>query len=198
MKIKTWIKSHLLPYRPLKVNRERWEEQFRTGHWNYLKNIDQMPRYSVIAGYIEIFFPGSASVLDLGCGYGILYEKVRLLHDHYYLGVDISQEAINHAVSTYDKPELFICEDIEKYDPKRKFDVIIFNESLYYIDNPVGLVERYFNYLTDGGYIIISMWDYKERNNKIWKLLDKKFSEFDGIYYRHISGKSWYIKVFKK
>ncbi|GAB4294698.1 MAG: hypothetical protein Kow0098_16420 [Ignavibacteriaceae bacterium] len=157
-----------------------------------------MPRYSVIAGYIEIFFPGSASVLDLGCGYGILYEKVRLLNDHYYLGVDISQEAINHAVSTYDKPELFICEDIEKYDPKRKFDVIIFNESLYYIDNPVGLVERYFNYLTDGGYIIISMWDYKERNNKIWKLLDKKFSEFDGIYYRHISGKSWYIKVFKK
>jgi SAM-dependent methyltransferase len=39
-----------------------------------------------------------------------------------------------------------------------RFDVIVFNECLYYFDDPVALVRKYERFLRDDGVFIVSMY----------------------------------------
>jgi SAM-dependent methyltransferase len=46
--------------------------------------------------------------------------------------------------------------------PKNKFDVIIFNEVIYYLDDPLKELERYSEFLTKDGFFIISIYGIRE------------------------------------
>jgi len=70
---------------------------------------------------------------------------------------------------------------------------------LYYLDEPIKVLFRYTDYLTEKGKILISIWDYKERNNKLWSLIDKNFNVINDVYLRNNHHNSaWYIKVIQK
>ena len=64
---------------------------------------------------------------------------------------------------------VFINDDAERYEPKEMFDVIIFNESLYYFYNPVKTVENYVSMLNADGIIIISTFSNSKRAMTILK-----------------------------
>ena len=61
-----------------------------------LKEIGELAHYSAIVGYCY-YLNKSGTILDIGCGEGILQERLRSLNYSRYVGVDISAKAIRRA-----------------------------------------------------------------------------------------------------
>ena len=87
--------SYLLR-RPTGMGRAEWDRQYAAGEWDFLGGLAEMPRFSVIAGYCRTVAP-SPSVLDIGCGTGLLHAWLGKDSDRRYLGIDISEIAIRKA-----------------------------------------------------------------------------------------------------
>ena len=88
-----------------------------------------------------------------------------------YVGVDISTEVIARALSKSNERISFVAEDATRFTPQNDFELIVFNECLEYFEDPLSLVRRYENFLTDNGLFIISMFRGIDtaRTSRIWK-----------------------------
>jgi 2-polyprenyl-3-methyl-5-hydroxy-6-metoxy-1,4-benzoquinol methylase len=139
------------------VSKETWEAQYRQGGWEFMRNLDELARYSVIAGYLHALKPGG-SVLDVGAGEGLLADHLRIFGYSRYLGIDLSEAAIEQAVGRRDERTFFRAADAEAFTPEGKWDAIVFNECVYYFKDPIGTVERYKRFLEDGGVMVVSMF----------------------------------------
>jgi len=138
-------------------SKEVWDTQYLNKKWDYLCNHEEVSRYSVIVGYIQYFKP-AGSILDIGCGAGILQERLAAFGYARYVGIDISDSAIQRARLREDAKTFFISGDAESYTPLGPFDVIVLNEVLYYFDSPVESFARYMNFLKENGVIITSLF----------------------------------------
>lgn len=138
--------------------RDAWEEQYRRGGWEFLQRLDESPRYSLIAGYLALLSPGG-SVLDVGCGEGLLCDRIRPHGYSRYTGIDLSSEAVARAASRRDERTTFDAADAREYRPPERFDAVVFNECLYYFDDPVAVFERYRRSVaTPEGVLIVSLF----------------------------------------
>jgi hypothetical protein len=90
------IRARLRPYRKPDISQEQWEQEYREGCWSYLQNARELAHYSMIIGYYTHYRPGG-SLLDVGCGEGVLQRRLRALGYARYLGIDSSEEAIARA-----------------------------------------------------------------------------------------------------
>lgn len=178
--------------------KEIWENQYKGGKWDYLKQLSQHSRYSLIIGYIQEL-KKNAKILDVGCGEGILSQKICSSYYSYYKGIDFSKEAIEMAKEKKSNKDSFEIVDAFKYQSSEKFDVIVFNEILYYFkDNKIlDLVNKYEKFLTDKGIFIVSMY-FNERTNYISKLLEGNYFGLDKVKLINYSGKKWICEVFQK
>ena len=68
--------SLVLPYRSIPGSREVLDCEYKSGSWDYLRGPEELPRFSIVAGYCHHFRPNSA-ILEIGCGEGILQERTR-------------------------------------------------------------------------------------------------------------------------
>lgn len=84
--------------------------------------------------------------------------------------------------------------DAAEYESDERFDVIVFNECLYYFDDPVALVRKYERLLRDDGVFIVSMYGV-DRTERLWPSLLRLYACADGVRVTHASGKFWNIKV---
>jgi len=135
---------------------QTWEAQYAAGRWDFLAGLSELSRFSVLAGYIWQLKPGG-SVLDTGCGQGALLR--RLPRDSYsrYVGIDLSPSAIQVAREQQDERSTFVAADCEQYSPDGDFDVMVFNEVLCCLRDPLQTVERYARSLNPGGLILVSL-----------------------------------------
>jgi hypothetical protein len=97
--------------------------------------IDYRKRYSYygndIIKYLNFFISETDSVLEIGCGCG---ETIHGLQSKDKTGIDFSPKMIEVAKATYTDVEFYEM-DAEKITLDRKFDVIIFNNIIGYLDN---------------------------------------------------------------
>lgn len=109
--------------------------------------------------------PRSTSILDLGCAGATLALCLGPEFQTYW-GVDISDVAIsearkNLAESGNNSPVDHHLEvsNIQDFRPSRQFDIIVFNEVLYYfsMDQVATAIRRYAEFLSPGGVILITM-----------------------------------------
>lgn len=135
------------------VSKETWERQYQRKDWDFLRDICELPRYSLIAGYIRFFKPAGL-ILDVGCGEGVLQERLRPEDYSKLIGIDISEVAIRNAQAKAKHHMAYICSPLENYNCREKFDVIIFNEVLYYLRAPETIVQKYQEMLNPGGIFI--------------------------------------------
>ena len=171
---------------------ESWDEEYRSGRWAYLSSLEQVPRYALIAAWIECLKP-EGSVLDIGCGEGILTEWLRSC-GHYH-GIDISQIALARA---RDRDQLngrkaFDCASAETFYQtcSMRFDCIVFNEVLYCCSDPIRILARYERLLNPGGYIIVSVTGFEPGCWKdIQTMYGKRFALYLRIENRQVM-KSW-------
>lgn len=134
---------------------EAWDSTYGAGRWDYLADREEGARYRVLAGYVG---RSPAHVLDLGCGVGLLRAHLPETTVLSYTGVDISARAIEQARAQGARRSEFVVASIEEWEPERLYDVIVFNEVLYYLSNPVATVRRYRQFLMPYGTVVVSMY----------------------------------------
>jgi len=169
----------LTGYRPQQVSAETWDREYQGGQWEYLRKIDSLAGLVSILGYCQFLNP--ASILDAGCGEGLLAEKLKILPYKTYLGMDVSREAIAIATNRLgDDRSRFTVADAWAFETDEHFDVIVFNQSLYYLTDPAGILKKYRAMLNPGGRIIVSMVD-NARTRAVWRLIDPVFGIEDAM-----------------
>lgn len=112
----------------IESSQEQWDEEYRSRMWDYLSDITEYARYSVVYGYIRKF-NGDEGILDMGCGAGLLFDMLLDDEKSNYTGVDLSKEAIRIASGKTSRDQ-FQNADINHYVPHKRYDVFVFNESL--------------------------------------------------------------------
>ena len=70
------VRIGALPYRPIDTSSiDQWGSEHENGELAYYGDLRQLARYSVLVGYIRHLGP-EVSVLDVGCGAGLLAERL--------------------------------------------------------------------------------------------------------------------------
>jgi 2-polyprenyl-3-methyl-5-hydroxy-6-metoxy-1,4-benzoquinol methylase len=163
----------IMPYIPLpeelyrKILVRDSEKRYASGRWTYMKDVAESHRYSLIVGCCEYYTSHDRKILDVGCGEGILQQRITYSS---YVGVDMNAEAIKMAKGREDDRSVFVLAPAESYQPKSLFDVIVFNESLYYIPTPIEVFKHYRALLAPYGIIIVCMFQ-TNLARRIWKRL---------------------------
>jgi 2-polyprenyl-3-methyl-5-hydroxy-6-metoxy-1,4-benzoquinol methylase len=175
-------------------SKPRWDLEYRTDKWRYMHGLEELSRYSVVIGYARYFHP-EGSLLDLGSGEGILQQRLGRSNYSRYVGVDVSQAAIDVARSREDGRTRFLCSDVATFVPDEQFDVIVFNEVLYYFSDPVLVLRHYEQFLKPDGIFIVSMFA-DEQTFKNWATLESAYEFLDETRAGNAkSGCSWSCRV---
>ena len=132
----------------------------------------------------EIVHSHGRRLLELGCGHGRLLQLLTLIEFDKYLGLDVSEEALNQARALDIDKASFVCANFDEWQSPDLFDVIVFNESLYYARRPQETIRRYRDMLTDGGSLIVSMYRYGNTQG-IWSRIRREFELVDLISVEH-------------
>ena len=176
----------------------RWDTQYRDGKWDSLESTSQVAHYGVIMGYCR-HFAHCPSILDVGCGHGVLYKFLQPLPRQAYHGIDLSVEAIRRLRegAERDAGGVFLVADFERWNPPTLYDVIIFCESLYYARRPIELLVRYAEVLADNGVLIVSM--YRHANSqRILQEIEARFAVRASSSVHVEDGPTWDVRALAK
>jgi trans-aconitate methyltransferase len=143
---------------------------YTSGAWSFNDRSPELVRA------IEDFSHGG-SVLILGCGTASIVTHVKPEAYAYLLGVDYSREAVSRANEQSNAKTHFEVGDMRTYQCQRAFDVILFPESLYYLNasEQETLLKRLCDALTPDGAIIVTLC-FEDRYSEMIKMLRGKFS----------------------
>jgi 2-polyprenyl-3-methyl-5-hydroxy-6-metoxy-1,4-benzoquinol methylase len=177
------IRARILPAGSLGIPDARWNREYGCGTWDFLGTTRELARYSVIAGYCRHLKPG-ARVLDVGCGAGVLASWLTGAPISSYFGIDLSEVAIDQARRANVGAAQFAVADASTFVPAQVFDVIVFNEMLYYLDKPEEHVRRFARALAPDGLLIVSIF-YHDDGIRAWNRLKTAFDEIDRVRITH-------------
>lgn len=120
---------------------------------------------------------GNESILDLGCGDGILTEQLSLLvPDGYVLGIDASVGMIEKAKQNVHDNLKFRHMDINEMNFDSEFDVIFSNAALHWVKDHNKLLKNTYTALKHGG---IAVWNFAGDGNckTFYEVMRKKIKE---------------------
>jgi 2-polyprenyl-3-methyl-5-hydroxy-6-metoxy-1,4-benzoquinol methylase len=170
---------------------QTWEAQYAAGRWDYLGQLSELARFSVLAGYICHLKP-DGTVLDTGCGQGVLLRRLPISCYSKYVGIDLSSSAISVAREHGNERSTFFAADCEEYSPAEQFDVIVFNEVLCCLRDPLRTVERYMRSLNPDGLLLVSLCTAARGSSTILGRLKRAYATVDEVRVVHGARKvSW-------
>lgn len=153
------ISGLLKRHGPSRTKKLLWDKEFSAGHWTFIDNTMGDCVYPHLETYAA-----NGSILDLGCGPGNTANELGNNAYGAYVGVDISETALNKArrrttENGRDDRNRFELGDLLSYRPTQQFDVILFRESLYHVPlgKVKGMLDRYAKYLTERGVFIVRL-----------------------------------------
>lgn len=156
----TFARGFLLSYGPTAFKRALWNKEFSSDKWDFIDETSADCVYSHLEKHAH-----NGDILDLGCGPGNTANELVEKAYSTYLGVDISESALEKAAKRTAEngrahKNSFACSDFLGYQPPRNFDVILFRESMYHV--PYGtvleLLEKYSKYLKSTGVFVVRMY----------------------------------------
>ncbi|MBL6430573.1 MAG: class I SAM-dependent methyltransferase [Alphaproteobacteria bacterium] len=156
-----------------------WDEEYRAGRWSFLRDLPESGRYGIIGMWLSLT-ETLDSVLDIGCGEGLLYERLQPMGIKRYVGVDLAPAALNIANVDPDLASLR-AGDLHTFTPEGEtFSAIVFNEVLHFSDDPAAAVARYVPFLAPGGVIAVSMYSPKRLESGANRLISRLWEATDG------------------
>lgn len=133
---------------------------------NFSRGAKTYDEYAMIqkhmADKLEVLIHNSEeqfNILEVGCGTGIFSERILEKFPRSNIDfLDISSHMINAARKKFGVSENigYIVEDIEKYNPEKKYDLIFSNAAFQWINNQKGLFDQLDSILGTGGAILFS------------------------------------------
>lgn len=170
------VNGFLKSYGPSNLKKVLWDKEFSGEKWDFIDDTAGDILYPYLEKYAQ-----KGSILDLGCGPGNTANEMAETSYETYIGVDISQAALDKAVkrtkenNRADK-NTFACADFLAYIPAHQFDVILFRESMYHI--PYGqvqaILEKYSKFLKKNGVFMVRMHATDIKTGEIKKRVTSK------------------------
>jgi len=168
----------VLPHGRSPISVDTWDTLYATGQYDFVTTAEHVSRYGSVAAYCCFFIAGGR-VLDIGCGRGLLLKYLPREVTRSYVGIDVSEAAIELARAQFPGGHFEVA-DAMIYEPPHDFEVIVFNDSLYYFPFPEQQVERYARALTSDGVIVASMWRHAHAI-RAWNRLRADFVTLDDV-----------------
>ncbi len=140
------------------IRKLKWELEYLIGTWKFLDSSMEAARYEVIIGFMKQYCHAMPSILEMGCGEGLLQSKMKDFEYSSVTGVDLSNIAIRKAIARKFNHSTYQVANMDSWTSDKKFDVIIFNESIYFSKDPVALMGKYSQWLRDDGRMIVSIY----------------------------------------
>jgi trans-aconitate methyltransferase len=172
---------------------QTWERKYRDEKYD-LSSKKEDARYGALLQVLRRYDHGT--MLDLGCGDGLLWRNYRPLSNSALIGIDYSATAVARANALNIPRCRFECGDYRTFRPDQQISVVVFNESLYYIDDFLDAIRKSSEWLSEKGVVVVSMFDTLV-TKRIWKKLMLRHFPVQGVTVRdHESACSWTIRVF--
>ena len=160
-KLRNIMRGRLKAWGTTMARRKVWNREFADGRWDYIEHTPGDCIYYYIEKYCN-----NGSILDLGCGSGNTGNELDKKRYGDYLGVDISDIAVQKAIARSarsgrtDKNSYF-ASDVCAYVPHQRYDVILFRESIWYIPRRKlkAVLDRYRKFLKESGVFVVRMYD---------------------------------------
>ena len=191
--VRKFFKAPLGYGRP--VDQAAVDGEYRSGAWAHFHQLPELPRQSVVVGYVTQQYPNPA-ILDVGCGSGRLAQLFQPHPFRRYLGVDLSAEGIKMARAL----NLTGCEftegNFETWRPGEKFDVIIFSECIGYAVDPGALVAAFLPWLEEGGMVVISHFRYGHWPAH-WRRVGQHLQVIEASTVANERGQTWDVKLLR-
>jgi 2-polyprenyl-6-hydroxyphenyl methylase/3-demethylubiquinone-9 3-methyltransferase len=191
-------RTGVLPYEPERRSADQWTDAYRAGTLDFYGGLDELARYSVILGYIGWFATTChrpPSVLDVGCGVGLLRSRLESVPFSDYVGVDLSDAAIHAATTRSHTRSRFVVGDFSSLD-LGCFDVVVLNEVLYYAADAAAFLDRVRSALEPEGILLVSMWRHPG-DRTLWHILDASFTLIDRVEVRNrlnpVNPRGWLV-----
>lgn len=130
-------------------------------------------------------------MLDLGCAGATLALQLGPEFQTYW-GIDISDVAISKARENLSRDKRNTIKQhnlevarVQDYKPQRQFDVIVFNEVLYYLPlkQVATTIRHYLRFVSPGGLIIVSLKD-DVISKLVQKVVLRELNYEDGVLYQ--------------
>ncbi|QEC48500.1 class I SAM-dependent methyltransferase [Baekduia soli] len=181
-----------------------WEDAYRNGRLDYYDRLDELARYSLLAGYVRVLAPSTGTsrprVLDVGAGTGILRGHLDGIGLGEYVGVDLSAAAVAAATARGHAGARFVTGDVASLD-LGTFDVIALNEMLYYVAEPETFLARIEACLASAGVLVVSMWRHPG-DRSLWRLVDDRFPRIDRVEARNranpVNRRGWWVSAHRR
>jgi 2-polyprenyl-3-methyl-5-hydroxy-6-metoxy-1,4-benzoquinol methylase len=178
-------------------SKEAWEQDYRQHKWDQLVTKFTEAGNLAIIGFMLAFAirKQHLRLLDVGCGNGALLKLLQgLTAKVSYTGADISAESLAQLKAQYPEVET-ICADMSRVEEiPGRYDVIIFNECLYYTDYDA-VIDHYRTKLEQDGLMIISMVNNAGRGF-IWRRIESKMDALLSFTVRNDHSKdTWTVKL---
>ncbi len=141
---------------PQQPDKDLWDSEYNKGYWEKLYDLSEQGHYALLLSYVLRRGP-APSVLDIGCGEGIFLNWLAPHGYKHYTGIDFSETVIAKCAPRCDTKTSFLSANAEEYEPDRRFDAIVFCESIYYFRDPINTVVRYGTYLNENGVFVITL-----------------------------------------
>jgi len=156
-----------------------WDEEYEAGRWAFLRSLPESGRYGIIGMWLTLT-KSIGDVLDIGCGEGLLYERLQPMGVTRYVGVDLSPASLQIA-NVDPKIASLRAGDMHSFAPEdgETFSAIVFNEVLHFAEDPAAVVARYVPFLTDDGVIALSMYSPNKPESGANKLIAKLWQATD-------------------
>jgi len=137
----------------------------------------------------ELELVGDEVILDLGCGEGVLTERISVLVPHgRVIGIDASEGLIKEAKKLEKDGLSFILANINELNYIEEFDIIYSNAALHWVKNHKQLLKNSFAALKPGGRIY---WGFAGDGNCPNFIDSVKTAMTDEKYKEHFRGFEW-------
>ena len=170
-----------------------WDNEYTSGAYDRLGLSEQRHHLRLLAALIAEHKP-NPRVLDIGCGDGAFYRAIRSHSPAHYVGVDVSEVAIDRSRERYGETAgvSFVLGDGSSYSTNETFDAIVFPECIEFLDDPLKVFAHYRKNLAEDGVFGVTQW-LAVRPLRIWRAIAAQTSVIDQAVVSTQWGGAWQV-----